>query len=78
MKPQIEKPTFKEGGKCPYCGDGKIVKRVGKWGEFLGCDLYQHTGCMFVAKIDQSETKSSLELQADEILRSNNKEYLII
>ena len=66
------------GDKCPDCQVGKMTLKYGRYGDFLGCDMYRHTGCNFIAKLAPEETKDSLELQADAILRSHNKEYLII
>jgi DNA topoisomerase-1 len=30
----------KEGGVCPKCNEGELVKRRGRFGEFLGCSRY--------------------------------------
>lgn len=70
--------TLKAGDNCPDCKVGKLVIRSGRFGDFLGCDMYRHTGCNFIGKINPAEQKDDLERQADEILRRNNKEYLII
>lgn len=69
---------FRVGDKCPNCQVGKLVLRSGRFGDFLGCDMYRHTDCNFVGKIDPADQKGDLERQADEILRSHNKEYLIL
>lgn len=66
------------GDKCPDCQVGKMILKNGRYGDFLGCDMYRHTGCNFIAKLAPEEAKDSLELQADAILRQHNKEYLII
>jgi len=70
--------TFREGDACPVCGVGKLIIKNGRFGDFLGCDMYRHTGCNFIGKLSIEDAKSPLELQADEILRANHKEYLII
>lgn len=70
--------TLREGDACPNCKVGKMIRKQGRYGDFLGCDMYRHTGCNFIGRLAQEENKSSLELQADEILRRHNKEYLII
>ena len=67
---------FREGDTCPRCGDGKLVKKTGKYGEFLGCDLYYHTLCNFVAKLPKEE--NSLENQADEFLAQHGIKVLKI
>lgn len=69
--------NFKEGEVCPSCNIGKLVKRNGKWGSFLGCDMFPHTGCQFIGKMDQ-EDKDDLEMIADNILRENNSSNLIL
>lgn len=69
---------FKEGDKCPNCQVGKLVRKSGRYGDFIGCDMYQHTGCNFIGKISAEEEKDVLERRADEILRQHGKEYLII
>jgi DNA helicase-4 len=32
--------------ECPECG-GRLIKRNGPYGEFLGCSNYAMTGCRF-------------------------------
>lgn len=70
--------VFKIGDKCPFCKVGILQIKEGRFGSFLGCDMYHHTGCNFVGKLDPQEMKDPLEQRADEILRQNNKEFLII
>lgn len=36
--------------RCPMCGDGKLVKRKGKYGEFIGCSNYAKNGCTYIQK----------------------------
>ena len=35
---------------CPWCG-GRLVKKTGKFGEFLGCSNYRRTGCTYTRQI---------------------------
>ncbi len=35
---------------CPLCG-GKLLKRTGPYGTFIGCSNYKHTGCTYKRKI---------------------------
>ena len=69
---------LKVGDQCPSCKDGKMQTKEGRYGVFLACDMYRHTGCNFIAKTNNEQGKDELELRADEILRQNNKEFLII
>ena len=69
---------LKEGDRCPSCEVGKLVRKNGRWGDFLGCDMYRHTGCNFIGKLEAGQDKDDLEKMADNILRQHNKEYLII
>lgn len=68
--------NFKVGDQCPWCKIGKLVKRTGKFSEFLGCDMYHHTGCMYIAKIEKEQ--NTLEQQADEFLKSHGVRILKI
>lgn len=43
----------KEAFTCPRCG-GTLVKRTGKYGQFLGCTNYSKTGCKFTRKLGVS------------------------
>lgn len=39
----------KEQYMCPLCG-GRLVKRKGPYGEFLGCSNYKTNGCRYIRK----------------------------
>ena len=28
--------------KCPVCGKGELIERIGKYGKFIGCSNYQN------------------------------------
>jgi ssDNA-binding Zn-finger/Zn-ribbon topoisomerase 1 len=70
--------SIKEGDPCPVCKqkerDGVMVKRHGRYGEFLGCSKFPQ--CSHVSRI-KSDTPSNWDLikQADAIL---GKEYKLI
>ena len=49
--------TFKEPSKCPKCGQ-YLVKRKGKYGEFLGCSGYP--GCKYTEEIKKNDKESNL------------------
>ncbi len=70
--------VLREGDSCPYCEVGKLIIKSGRFSNFLGCDMYRHTGCGFIKGLKGDEFKNSLEKEADEILALNKKEYLIV
>jgi DNA topoisomerase III len=43
-KPKKTRFILKENSDCPVCGDGKIKRRKGKFGEFWGCSQYPSCG----------------------------------
>jgi len=54
------KTLFKTDKDCPDCKDGsKLIKKIGKFGMFLGCEKYPACGytVMFDANGDAKETK---------------------
>jgi ssDNA-binding Zn-finger/Zn-ribbon topoisomerase 1 len=65
------------GDQCPRCEVGKLVPKTGRYGQFLGCDMYHHTGCNFVQRL-KIKDKNSLEEQADELLTANGFKVLKI
>lgn len=48
----------KEQYECPICG-GRLVKRDGPYGAFLGCSNYRKTGCSFIRKIPPTKKRST-------------------
>lgn len=42
------KVHHREGDQCPSCLEGKLVKRQGKYGKFLGC--WNFPKCKYIAK----------------------------
>lgn len=68
--------NFKVGDECPWCKTGKLVQKTGKYGTFLGCDMYHHTGCMFVGKV--AKEQNTLEQQADDFLADHGISILKI
>lgn len=66
------------GEYCPKCLIGTIVRKNGKYGEFLACDRYPY--CYFIDKIkkDELSEKGKLEAEADELLRKSGREDLIL
>jgi ribonuclease HI len=69
-KPAISK-TLKEGDACPTCTskglDGYMIKRKGKFGDFLGCSNYPR--CFQAGKIVSEDYNWDLIRQADELLK---------
>ncbi len=63
----------KEGDICPQCHKGIILKRHGRYNDFMGCSEYFH--CSFTAQIIDSRLMNIKELEkiADEILEINEK-----
>ena len=46
------------GDLCPYCKIGTMVKRKGKFGDFLACDQYPR--CSFTQAIKEPEEEPVL------------------
>ncbi len=69
--------NLREGDTCPACKEGRLIRKSGRYGEFIGCDLYR-SGCNYILREKSASKKSSLEIQADNILRANHKEHLIL
>lgn len=67
---------FKVGDECPWCKNGRILQKTGRYGKFLGCDMYNHTGCIFIAKIPKEQ--NTLEQQADDFLKGHGVSILKI
>ena len=40
----------REQYRCPECG-GMLLRKQGKYGEFLGCANYSKTGCKYIRKL---------------------------
>lgn len=36
--------NIKEGEECPYCQQGQIIKRIGKYGSFWACSNFPNCG----------------------------------
>jgi ssDNA-binding Zn-finger/Zn-ribbon topoisomerase 1 len=66
-----------EGDSCPRCKVGKLLIKTGRYGSFLGCDMYHHTGCNFIQRL-KIKNKTSLEEQADQLLAENGFKVLKI
>lgn len=43
------KPILKEGQNCPNCLSGTIVRRNGRYGDFMACDNYPR--CMNIGRV---------------------------
>ena len=41
------------GNKCPECKEGNLVKRKGKYGEFIACDNYPE--CKYTEQITEDK-----------------------
>lgn len=51
MRQMYGKQIDMERYTCPLCG-GKIIKRNGPYGTFLGCSNYRISGCRFTRKLN--------------------------
>lgn len=67
--PRYAKPILKEGQNCPYCATGTIVRKTGRYGDFMACDNYPR--CAAVGRIDPQV--NSLDFSTQEWLLKNNK-----
>jgi ssDNA-binding Zn-finger/Zn-ribbon topoisomerase 1 len=67
-----------QGEYCPKCLSGKVIRKNGKYGDFLACDRYPL--CDYVEKLSKKEmaNKSKLEVEADEFLRNHGRADLIL
>lgn len=63
------KPILKDGQQCPYCTTGTIVKKSGKYGDFMACNNFPR--CAAVGRVVSEVNKSDFEVQ--EWLLKNNK-----
>lgn len=50
LKTDYEREIREEKFSCPWCG-GKLIKKSGSYGEFLGCSNYRITGCKYKRNI---------------------------
>lgn len=50
LKNDYQSEIKRERYECPKCG-GKLYKKKGKYGEFIGCSNYSVTGCDYKRKI---------------------------
>jgi ribonuclease HI len=77
-KQELKKPpisdNLKEGDACPTCLEkgrkGFMIKRKGKYGQFLGCSEYPH--CFQSGKIKEDGYNWDLIRQADELLKGDH------
>lgn len=60
-KDEIRKSTQKElGRKCPECGEGELIERMGRYGKFIACSNYPK--CKYVEKtVDEKKSVPSPE-----------------
>lgn len=68
---KIKKFPVKQGSVCPYCREGHVVLRKGRWGEFYGCENYP--ACPFTQPIDKREEEKTLEKAADDFLKAHGR-----
>jgi len=59
--------TTPTGEKCPECGEGELVIKKGKYGEFTGCNKYPD--CKYIKK----ETKPCPECGGDLVKKYSKK-----
>jgi len=50
LKARYSEELKREQWECPLCG-GKLLKKVGTYGEFFGCSNYKVNGCTYKRKI---------------------------
>lgn len=54
LKNRYEKELIQERFECPICG-GRLIKKIGPYGEFFGCSNYHLKGCTYKRKIQKSK-----------------------
>lgn len=69
-------PRFKQktvttplGRSCPACHIGELVRRKGRFGEFVGCSRFRD-GCTFVERDDKSKAEN-LDRMTDNFLKAH-------
>lgn len=78
----IKEANEKNSGDCPKCGEGKLVKRRGKYGPFIGCNNFpkcNHTQKIAKAKTTPTEgehhkyemLRSQLRQEVDKVILEN-------
>lgn len=60
LKGKYVEELKKEQFECPICG-GRLLKRSGPYGEFLGCSNYRINGCSYKRKIDKKNAQRKSE-----------------
>lgn len=58
LKKNYEEELKQEQFECPLCG-GRLVKKSGPYGEFLGCSNYKRNGCTYKRKVKQKNYEIS-------------------
>lgn len=58
LKKLYEEELKREHFTCPVCG-GRLLKKSGPYGEFLGCSNYHKMGCKYKRKIVSHSSKSN-------------------
>lgn len=53
---RYDEEVKRERYTCPKCG-GRLIKRSGEYGEFLGCSNYKSFGCKYTKNISSSVAK---------------------
>ena len=67
--PRYAKPIMREGEGCKYCGTGTMVRKSGRFGDFLGCNNYPR--CTNIARL--APNINSADYQTQEWLLKNGK-----
>ena len=56
LKDQYENELKTERFTCPWCG-GKLVKKKGPYGDFIGCLNFKTSGCKFTRNLQSRSSK---------------------
>lgn len=56
LKNRYGEELKREQWECPLCG-GRLMKKIGPYGEFFGCSNYKINGCTYKRKIVKSDAE---------------------
>lgn len=68
---RVKMPVEKTGKKCPKCGEGELVIRVGKYGKFLACSRFPE--CKYTADFNKKAGFECPKCEADVIIKKTKK-----
>jgi DNA topoisomerase-1 len=68
---RVKMPVEKTGKKCPKCGKGELIIRVGKYGKFLACDRFPD--CKYTADFNKKAGFECPKCGADVVIKKTKK-----